>query len=460
MRSAMNPLDNPTAEQVITRNLIGGNVGNMLFAYSVMRTLMREDSKIDTIKTLKEFSDEEVEKINSEYDCFVLPLANAFRKQFIRELEYLISLIKRLKIPVYVIGVGVQAGVNETFEGTFEFDDVSKRFCKEVLKKSQIIGVRGEFTAEYLKKLGFKEGTDFTVIGCPSMYIHGNELPLTPPKELTPESLVSVNRKINIPAYLQEFIVEQSKKFNNYMYVPQGIDDLLMLQYGLPINRKKYPNIHKNYPWRISDEIPSTSHEIGFVNVPTWMEFLKQRNFSFGTRIHGNIAAVISGTPAFIFAPDARILELARYHNIQHMLAKDINSETDIFKVYEKANFYSVQKGHKDRFNHYIDFLEMNGLQNIYSENRMRKDAPLDFKIKELNPPPPVLPITQVSAEEMDKRLDYCFKYLERNHKRTTEKLKAENKRLKAKISPVTHKILNFLTKLTPKFIKKQSKKV
>ena len=133
MRSAMNPLDNPTAEQVITRNLIGGNVGNMLFAYSVMRTLMREDSKIDTIKTLKEFSDEEVEKINSEYDCFVLPLANAFRKQFIRELEYLISLIKRLKIPVYVIGVGVQAGVNETFEGTFEFDDVSKRFCIPLL---------------------------------------------------------------------------------------------------------------------------------------------------------------------------------------------------------------------------------------------------------------------------------------------------------------------------------------
>lgn len=428
MRSVMNPLENPPIEHVVTRNLIGGNAGNMIFVYSVMRTLMCEDTQIDTIKTLKEFSNEEVEKINSEYDCFILPLANAFRGQFMKELTFLISLIKRLKIPCIVIGVGVQAGVDENFNRSFEFDDLAKEFSKEVLKRSEIIGVRGEMTAAYMKKLGFCEEKDFTVIGCPSMYIHGDEVPLKSPVDLTPNSLVSVNRKINIPAKLQEFIVAQSEKFKNYMYVPQGIDDLLLLYAGVSINRQKYPNIHENYPWQHNSKICATGHEIGFANVPSWFDFLSKRDFSFGTRIHGNIAAVMSGTPAYIFAPDSRILELAKYHNIQHMLAKDITEDTDIFNIYEKSDFYSVQKGHKERFNHYVDFLEKNKLDNIFSKNRSTKLAPFDEKIRALDIPQGIQALSQVSIDEQAERLDYYYKYLDRyyKHKFANQLRKAE----------------------------------
>lgn len=223
------------------------------------------------------------------------------------------------------------------------------------MNKSEIIGVRGEITAEYMKHLGFLEEKDFTVIGCPSMYIHGDTLPLKTPVELTPKSLVSVNRKINIPRKLHSFITTQSGKFDNCIFVPQGIDDLMMLYGGTPINKRKYPHIHESYPSRICDTLPATNHEIGFTNVPSWIEFLHSRDFTFGTRIHGNIASIISGTPTYIFSPDARVLELAKYHNIQHISAENITSKTDIFKLYEKADFYSVQKSHKQRFNHYID---------------------------------------------------------------------------------------------------------
>lgn len=413
MRAALNPLKNPSVHEVVLKNLVGGNAGNMVFAYSVIRTLLREDTVIDTTTTLTPFSDEEVERINAEYDCFVLPLANAFRSTFKKELAVLISLVKRLRIPCVVVGVGVQANVDESINTEFDFDELAKEFVKEVLEKSEIIGVRGEITAEYLKKLGFTEERDFTVIGCPSMYIHGDEIPLKTPVDLNENSLVSVNRKINIPAALHEFLVKESNKFKNYMYVPQGIDDLLLLYAGVPIDRNKYPNIYeKNYPWELNSEICASGHEIGFTSVPSWMKFLGSRDFSFGTRIHGNITAVVSGIPAFIFVPDSRILELARYHNIQYMLAKEITDETDIFKIYERADFYRVQRGHKERFYHYLDFLEKNNLPHIFMEDRSNKHARLDDIVSNFDVSDGITAFNRVSIDEQTERMAHYSQHM------------------------------------------------
>ena len=405
MRSAMNPLDNADSAKVIAYNMIGGNAGNMLFSYSVSRTLMLEDVVIDTTLTDRQFTDKEVDRINNEYDCFVLPLANAFRITFQKELVCLIELIRRLTIPCIVIGVGVQAKVDESISQDFVFDDLSKKFMKEILERSAMVGVRGEITAEYMKKLGFVEEKDFTVIGCPSMYMFGDQLTIKTPKELTPDSLVSVNRKINISKKLHRFIVRSSKQFHNYMYVPQGIDDLKLLYRGIPINRNKYPVIPKNYPDTTEHAIYASGHEIGFTNVNAWLKFLSERDFSFGTRIHGNIAAVLAGIPVYIFAPDARILELARYHNIQHMLAKDITKETNIFDVYEKADFSKVKEGHEKRFHHYLDFLETNGLQHVYGTARTNIETPFDIAIKTKDFPQGVKPISNLSQKERTNRL-------------------------------------------------------
>lgn len=410
MRAAMNPLDNWDSAKVIAKNMIGGNAGNMLFSYSVARALMCEDIVIDTTLTDRRFTDAEVDRINQEYECFVLPLANAFRITFDKEMVCLIELIRRLTIPCIVIGVGVQAKVDETMKQDFVFDDLSKQFIKEILGKSSMIGVRGEITADYMKKLGFIEEKDFTVIGCPSMYMHGDHLELKEPRDLTPHSAVSVNRKINISKKLHRFIVRSSKLFENYMYVPQGIDDLKLLYTGTPIDRNKYPNIPKMYPDTIEHKIYASGHEIGFTNVNAWLEFLRERDFSFGTRIHGNMAAVLAGIPVYIFAPDARILELARYHNIQHMLAKDIQKSTNIFDVYHQADFSSVKNGHKERFHHYLDFLEANGLQHVYGAKRTNLETPFDRAIATKQFAKGVIPITSLLyKEKMSRTIKYQY---------------------------------------------------
>lgn len=424
MRAGFSPLSPPPASQIVLENLIGENTGNMLFPYSIMRILMREDTVITTVSIDQFFRSRQIAQWNSEYDCFVIPLANAFRESFLLHLKYLTYLINKLTIPCIVVGVGIQAGICGNKDTSPDFDRIVSDFVKAVLKKSALLGIRGEFTAQYLKYLGFTEEKDYTIIGCPSMYLYGPSLPYKPAKGLDTKSKVSVNCKIKIPAKLSRFILSSAKQFKHYTYVPQGIDDLLLLYAGVSINREKFPKIQKGYPWQLHSRICASGHEAGFTDVRSWLAFLESVDFSFGSRIHGNIAAVLAGTPTFIFAADGRILELARYHGIQHMTTKDINEDTDIFKVYESADFSSVQQGHAERFAHYASFLEQNGLKHIYMEETGYGISAFDEKISQLPLNGPLEPLNRLPLKEQTERLQTYYAFLKSEPKKQDGKMR------------------------------------
>ena len=101
-----------SAEEILAGNMIGSNTGNLLFHYSVTRALMT-DADVQFETQFSNFGgrmDEIAERINAEFDVFAIPLANAFRSDYIPKLNALTQFIRKLKIPCVVIGVGVQAG--------------------------------------------------------------------------------------------------------------------------------------------------------------------------------------------------------------------------------------------------------------------------------------------------------------------------------------------------------------
>src|SRR5699024_3108787 len=143
-------------------NSIGGNVGNLIYAYSVYRTLTTEGGTItpDYYKIDHNKADE----INEKYDCYIIPLADAFREAFRPHLRRYTKQFKKLKIPVIVVGVGLRAPFEPKLDEGFPFDEDVKACVNAVLDRSSIIGLRGEITSTYLTKLGFREGIDHTVI--------------------------------------------------------------------------------------------------------------------------------------------------------------------------------------------------------------------------------------------------------------------------------------------------------
>lgn len=415
MRAAMLPLENLDTFQIVTENKFGTNAGNMFFPYSLCRTLMIDEAdRIDSIIEMWDNSQKRVQELNEQYDCFLIPLANAFRKSFSNELERMTDFIKKLKIPCIVVGIGLQDGVDATGDTTHEFDEQAKNFVKTVLDKSAIMGVRGEITANYLKHLGFREETDYTIIGCPSMFTFGSKLPKVNRGELTSESMVCVNRKVKLPKKLHGFLEKCQKEFPNHYFIPQNTFDFRLLYAGLPLDAGKEENkkVPGNYPKHYLDACFQEDKVRGFVNVPTWLDFLSKATLNFGSRIHGNIAGVLAGTPSYIFASDSRILELAEYHHIPHMLAKDIKETTNLSDIYEATDFDVIHQGHKERFDHYLDFLHKNGLETVYDGGIMPDQTIFDRKVEALELEPPVTPlILQDPEEQMRRREDY-FRYL------------------------------------------------
>lgn len=96
------PGANPTVNELLTKKVdAGGNVGNLLFINAVAQSLCVNGDEIYSITHYRaEFSDLDIEKINSEYDAFILPLADAFRDDNISQLEKLTVTVKKAKDPL------------------------------------------------------------------------------------------------------------------------------------------------------------------------------------------------------------------------------------------------------------------------------------------------------------------------------------------------------------------------
>jgi hypothetical protein len=99
----------------------------------------------------------------------------------------------------------------------------------------------------------------------------------------------------------------------------------------------------------------------------TWIDELRGYDFAYGTRIHGNVAALLAGTPSVVLTHDSRTLELCRYFDIPHRPLTELGADTDPRELYEDADFSAMLKGHGERFERIIAFLDRNGLENTYT---------------------------------------------------------------------------------------------
>lgn len=93
-----------------------------------------------------------------------------------------------------------------------------------------------------------------------------------------------------------------------------------------------------------------------FCNVPKWMEFLNDSDLTFGSRLHGNIAAVLAGTPALLVTKDSRTRELAEYHHLNAIHESKLNEKLTLQELVEQQDFSQIEKYQKQNFDRYVAF--------------------------------------------------------------------------------------------------------
>jgi hypothetical protein len=399
LRAAKDPFEVLSPEETLIRDAIATNSGNLIFQAASYKILATRGATV-TADRLR-IDPHDADTINEEYDAYVIPLANAFRLSYQRPLDLTTRLIKRLRIPVTVLGVGAQSGRgSDRVERLQPIEGSVRAFCAAVLDRSPSIGVRGEWTYDYLRGLGFR---DVEVIGCPSMFFHGGRMAI---EKRAPTLESDADLAINVTPYVKRMgkvVMSHHARYPNLRYIAQDLATLELLLWGEPrgvAGTGRMP-FHTQHPLFLEDKVRL------FVDPWPWFKALSTADFAFGSRIHGNIAALVAGTPSYVLAHDSRTMELARYFQIPHRRMRDFATGTDAAELYAEADYTALNQGHPARFATFTEFLARHGLDHVFADGE--DPTWFDRRAEETNYPPGVGPFSDPRARVRGrlKRLNY-----------------------------------------------------
>ena len=387
VRAAKSPFRAASARETLAKNLIGTNSGNLLFSTAAVRLLSVRDAEV--LPERFNVTPDQADEINERYDRFVVPLANAFRPEFLEHLERLSATVEKLKIPVTIMGAGAQAPGEGDRAALKPLDAAVTRLCRAVLERSESIGVRGEFTAQYLNDLGFKR---VEVIGCPSIFLRDGA-PNIPhgASRLSADARVAINLTPHIPG-IRELATHHARAYRRSTYVAQESRDLRLMM-RVPFRARR--DDLNEAPQVPGDAYMTPSRGRFYLDPRTWVHDLQNTEFSFGTRIHGNIAALIAGVPAFVLAHDSRTLELARALDIPHLQVTNVAS-IRAEELYEQAEYLTFNKNYSQRLARMTSFLERNGIKHIHQPGE--SGAAFDARVNAAKLPAAVRPASTASA--------------------------------------------------------------
>lgn len=380
LRARKGPFEVASAETTLERNLVGTNSGNLVFLEAAYKLLATRDTEITTFGGRPDPSD--AAWINERHDVYVIPLANAFRASFEPHLIAMTRLIERLRIPVVVLGVGAQSNLDYELDGMRPIERSVRAFVRAVLDKSPTIGVRGEFSQLYLHSLGFRE---VEVIGCPSMFMYGDRFEVADKQgPLASGAKVALSLSPDV-AGMARIIDSHLARYPNLIYVAQDVDSLaLMLWRQAPLGARG----NDDFPLHLSHPLFRQNRARFFVDPWPWISYMRGFDFAFGTRIHGNIVALLAGTPAYVLAHDSRTLELARYFDMPYRRIDQLPADVDAAALYAEADYGPLLNGHAARFAAFAGFLQRHGLEHAYLEPEAVNE--FEARIASTAYPPPV----------------------------------------------------------------------
>lgn len=402
IRATPSPLERVEPSDVWRLNAYHNNSGNVAFPYGLFRHLTTESTSVESDWYGARLP--EPEEVNDRYSMYVLPMANDFGGHFKGEMARMTAFIKKLTIPVVVVGIGGAFAIDDRFDEPKPFDGVVRDFVSAVLDRSSLIGLRGEITGRYLESLGYKADQHFRVIGDPTLYNLGSVLSIKP-FEYTPDLKIAYNMTPKAPQQALEFLDRLPESFAGATYIPQDFGDFSKVYSGMvDVSANSFRDTVDNYPNSLTHAPFRTGNLRFYLNAPSWIEDMKSFDLSIGTRIHGNVLPTHAGTPSLTLMYGSRLKELADYHHLPRVLAADVSPDTRLEDLVEGVDFHEPEKYHAENFERYVSFLDENSITHSYRD--ADSELAFDRRLRAMEPQPPITPITALTdLDEIRERI-------------------------------------------------------
>ena len=292
---------------------VGQNTGNLLFQYAVC-SLVDEDFVVvgDDLPW-------DVSLVREQCKVLVIPSANFIRENF--DFSGFVNFLEAVNLPLVFLGLGAQAkDYNQT---EFDFHPSIIKLFSLLKERCKLTGLRGEFTQNLLEKFGV---TNTVVTGCPTNF-------LNPDPELANKLEKKWNKDIFSflvtgdepwPKNLVKRDVERKMiswaNNGNGIFIQQSVSPFI--KYARQNNPYQTEDVPEHHEESLKNSIaPDMTNEEfkAFVatkmrvyySVDQWLEDSARFDFSIGLRLHGNMVAWQSGTPAIWIYHDSRTRELA-----------------------------------------------------------------------------------------------------------------------------------------------------
>jgi hypothetical protein len=327
-------------------NKIYNNTGNLVWQYAIAKILHCPANEITIERHPYDENDVDLtftsgppEVVNEQFDHVVFSGANVISRQQIWRLEKLKPFLSGLKVPITVCSIGAQAN-HDDYRLLKDIDGSVKDFVRSVLDRGPSIGVRGEFTAEYLSKLGFSNHV--LPIGCPSFYMGGRNALFRPPEQPISDATALI---VDTPAIRSQLFRKAQQIFKgNYNVVSQSyVEKAADLEYeelAAIRNRKLYR----------------------FTAFHHWKAFAGNHSVSLSGRIHGTIVALHSGIPVILVALDTRTEELGKHIGIPVIKIEDLERVDSVEHLAELWRGSTVNICYGERYNECMQYVNSHGL--------------------------------------------------------------------------------------------------
>lgn len=262
--------------------------------------------------------------INSQCSHYVYSFANFiqfhnFRQEKRDAYKNLISILGQAEVPLIPLGIGAQAPDHSNISAD-DLPSEAIEFMKFLGEKAELISVRGEFTARVFRELAGVENT--VVTGCPSFFSQPQAFKKLYDFVQSPEKSLGVafnatklrdphERRLMLRSVLQDMYWVEVHDDETHQFALKALNDP---------NNAEVPSYWSVYV--DSDRPRVTKEELInhfsrryrlFRDVQPWYQFhSEETRFSFGTRFHGNMAALLAGRPGMWVTHDSRTKELTR----------------------------------------------------------------------------------------------------------------------------------------------------